>query len=346
MNELATKPRAKADLLDRLEMLALRPEIDVGKLKALLDLQERVMAQRAEMAFTEAFTALSSELPRIRKTGHAHVVTKSGGKMGYSYARWDDMDATLRPLLTKHGFSLSFATSPGPRPATVCVRGVLSHHDGFSRTGEMELPFDASGGKNPVQGVGSALSYGRRYVAVMLLNIVVEDDDDDAGSIDAKGKSKRNFDRPTPEAEVNAAAEALAQRAVPSRELFDSAHAKPIDEEQAPLDAPAAPFTIHGPKGKIAVETPAEWVASWQDVLEEERPLPADRRAKRAKWLIEKNLDMIDEVARHWPEEAEVVRRGLEALCAPDAADGLDPDEASGVSGSLGPTDTAEEIAG
>lgn len=306
-NELA--PRApKGDLLDRLEYLALRPEIDVGKLQALLDVQERVLGQRKEIAFTEAFSALAAELPRVRKTGHAHVVTKSGGKMAYSYAKWDDMDAALRPLLIKHGFSLSFATACGPRPGTVVVRGVLAHREGASRTGEMELPFDASGGKNPVQGVGSALSYGRRYVAVMLLNIVVEDDDDDAGSIDAKGKSKKNFDRPVSEEYAQAEAEKFAARAAPSREMLS-----PEQKEEAP-------FRIVGPHGESRVETIAQWVADWQDILDEAREVTGERRSNRAAWLAEHNLGIIDEIAREFPEAADTVRRGIEALQAPTAA--------------------------
>lgn len=306
-NELA--PRVpKGDLLDRLEYLALRPEIDVGKLQALLDVQERVLGQRKEIAFTEAFSALAAELPRVRKSGHANVVTKSGAKMAYSYAKWDDMDAALRPLLIKHGFSLAFATACGPRPGTVVVRGVLTHREGASRTGEMELPFDASGGKNPVQGVGSALSYGRRYVAVMLLNIVVEEDDDDAGSIDAKGKSKRNFDRPVSETYAQAQAEKFAERATPTREML------------SPEEKAAAPFRIVGPHGESRVETVAQWLADWQDILSEAREVTGERLDIRARWLAEKNLSIIDEIEREFPEAADTVRRGIEALYSQDVA--------------------------
>ena len=50
----------------------------------------------------------------------------------------------------------------------------------------MPAPLDTSGGKSTVQGVGSANSYLRRYIACNIFNIVVvgEDDDGDGGTID------------------------------------------------------------------------------------------------------------------------------------------------------------------
>jgi hypothetical protein len=46
----------------------------------------------------------------------------------------------------------------------------------------MVLPHDSSGSKNAVQAIGSTTSYGRRYAASMLLNIVTRGEDDDAVS--------------------------------------------------------------------------------------------------------------------------------------------------------------------
>jgi hypothetical protein len=43
----------------------------------------------------------------------------------------------------------------------------------------MELPFDNSGSKNTVQAIGSSVSYGKRYVLCMLLNISTGGEDND-----------------------------------------------------------------------------------------------------------------------------------------------------------------------
>ncbi len=59
--------------------------------------------------------------------------------------------------------------------------GVLRHEAGHKEEAELVLPADVSGDKNPVQAVGSSLSYGQRYVTKLLLNLASrklgEDDD-------------------------------------------------------------------------------------------------------------------------------------------------------------------------
>ena len=65
------------------------------------------------------------------------------------------------------------------------VVGVLRHEAGHKEEAELVLPADVSGGKNPVQAVGSSLSYGQRYVTKLLLNLASrrlgEDDDGQIG---------------------------------------------------------------------------------------------------------------------------------------------------------------------
>ena len=43
----------------------------------------------------------------------------------------------------------------------------------------MPLPLDTSGAKNNIQGMGSTVSYGKRYLLGMLLNLVSKGQDDD-----------------------------------------------------------------------------------------------------------------------------------------------------------------------
>lgn len=80
-----------------------------------------------------------------------------------------------------HGFGLSFKT--GRAADKITVTGILSHREGHSEETTMELPCDQSGSKNAVQAVGSSTSYGKRYVAMALLNLTsrLSDDRDDDG---------------------------------------------------------------------------------------------------------------------------------------------------------------------
>jgi hypothetical protein len=78
------------------------------------------------------------------------------------------------------GLSLSF-TAP-PRQADgggAAMVGRLSHVQGAFREAEISLPLDSGPGRNNLQAMGSTISYGKKYLAFMLLNIVTEGEDDD-----------------------------------------------------------------------------------------------------------------------------------------------------------------------
>lgn len=161
-------------LLPAIITLAKDPAVDVSKLSALLDMQAKMEARQAEREATEAFTALSGELPRVKKTG----VIDMGAKGSMKFAKWDEMDKVIRPLLVKHGFTLSF-NSVERTSGGLTVTGELMHRSGHIRTATIPLALDSGAGRNNLQAMGSTLSYGKRYCAEMLLNIVREGDDDD-----------------------------------------------------------------------------------------------------------------------------------------------------------------------
>jgi hypothetical protein len=82
--------------------------------------------------------------------------------------------------LQREGFSLSFDTAPRQgEGGGIIITGTLSHVGGHKRTASIPLALDSSGGKNNIQGMGSTFSYGKRYCATALLNIITEGEDDD-----------------------------------------------------------------------------------------------------------------------------------------------------------------------
>ena len=153
------------------------PQVDVSKMQALLDLKQRVDQQNAEIAFNQALTRLQPRLPRVRKNGEIDL--GRGGKP-LKFARYEDIDAAIRPLLTAEGFSLSFSSEP-------CASGVLmtctlSHVMGHSKRSTMQLPADQGPGRNSLQAIGSSHSYGKRYLVCDMLNIVCDGADDDGNA--------------------------------------------------------------------------------------------------------------------------------------------------------------------
>src|SRR5262249_26318011 len=89
-------------------------------------------------------------------------------------------------VLKTHGFALSFRT--GQSESKITVTGVLSHRAGHSEETTIHLPSDTSGSKNAVQAVGSSTSYGKRYTASALLNLISTGEDDDGRAAGAGEK--------------------------------------------------------------------------------------------------------------------------------------------------------------
>jgi hypothetical protein len=152
------------------EKLALHPDVDVLKLEKVIELQERILTHQARSAFNTAFAVMQGEIPAIEERGK----TNNG-----TYATLEDIVEKVRPILQRHGFTLSHRTE-WPDAKTVRVIGILRHREGHEVTSEFLSGADASGNKNAIQGLGSAVSYGRRYTAKDLLNIVTRGEDDDA----------------------------------------------------------------------------------------------------------------------------------------------------------------------
>ncbi len=152
---------------------ALDPNVDVQKMHGLLDVQERMMNKQAEMNFNSDFAKLQQDLPRITKDAKIMY----SGKVISTYATYETIDATIRPLLIKHGFGLRFNSQPNGN--TILISATLSHRDGHSIVDTIPLALETSGAKNNVQGVGSTIAYGKRYLVGMLLNLVFEGEDDD-----------------------------------------------------------------------------------------------------------------------------------------------------------------------
>lgn len=172
----AVSDQEPGNLLHAIVTLAKDSAVDVAKLDALLKMQERLEGRDAEREFTAAFVRLSAKMPRVKKNGTISLGTNKGS---IPFAKWEDMDKIIRPLLNEEGFALSFDSAPRPGDGGGLVVTGRLERGGHARTASIPLPLDTGPGRNNLQAMGSTLSYGKRYCAEMLLNIVREGDDDD-----------------------------------------------------------------------------------------------------------------------------------------------------------------------
>lgn len=164
-----------AALVQMIERAAANPAVDVDKMMKLLEMKERVEAMQSRKAYASALAEMQPSLPIIAERGG---ITNKANEIQSTYAKWEDVNEAIRPILSSHGFALSFRISHPE--GKIAVTGVLSHREGHSEETTIALPHDSSGSKNAVQAVGSSVSYGKRYTAFALLNITTRGEDDDA----------------------------------------------------------------------------------------------------------------------------------------------------------------------
>lgn len=177
-----------AALLAVIERAARDASVDIDKLEKLLAMRERMEQRKAEQDFHAAMTAAQTEM-RAVSTDAVNPQTRS------RYATYAALDRALRPIYTKHGFSLSFDTADGAPPDWVRVVCDVAC-GGHARRYHVDMPADGIGAKGGAvmtrtHATGSAITYGRRYLLLMIFNIAVGEVEDDDGN--AAGGGRENI---------------------------------------------------------------------------------------------------------------------------------------------------------
>jgi hypothetical protein len=177
MNDIIARPAPAVALGETLLKMLADPNISAEKMQVLLQMQKDIMAESRREQFQTAFAAMAADMPQVDKRGIVELV-KDGRAFGrYNFAKWEDMDTVIRPILHRHGFALQFSSRVDGGKQTLV--GMLLHSAGHMVTSERLLIPDPGPGRNALQAEGSGLSYAKRYVAEGLLNIVRKGQDDD-----------------------------------------------------------------------------------------------------------------------------------------------------------------------
>jgi len=137
----------------------------------------------------DALLALQAELPKLPKD-------KTNPHFRSKFTGLDTIVETVGPLLAKHG--LAWMTLPGRDELGPYLGYRLLHvASGQSEGGQVPLIL----AKDDMQGLGSALTYARRYALSCALNLVSDEDDDghaassyghtsDAGYVNLQNEAK------------------------------------------------------------------------------------------------------------------------------------------------------------
>lgn len=176
----AVPERRPLTILEVIAQAATDPRCDIDKMERLLAMQQAVMKDQREAAFKAALARLQAKLPQIDKQG---VIPNRDGTVRSRYAKLEDIAVVLQPLLAEEGMSFAFnSESKDGHLFTLYCK--LSHSDGHSETNSLVLPLDASEYRTKVQSTGSTMSYGRRQLIKMHLNIIERDEDNDGQDLE------------------------------------------------------------------------------------------------------------------------------------------------------------------
>lgn len=145
------------------------------------------------------------------------AVTDATGGMKNKYATLQNVLEAIRQGLTANGIAVIQA--PMPAQNGIMLRTTLAHKSGQWMASEISLPNDRMGG---IQGMGSALTYARRYALAAMVGIA-QDDDDGATAMkesqeQARAKAKTENPNPMTAAQSNALMAYLTKRHGKNRE--------------------------------------------------------------------------------------------------------------------------------
>lgn len=177
-------------LLAQIERL-LHSDVPPERMMAVFDLFNRERERAQRKAFNDDLAGLQAEIFEVSTSGKNPTFRSA-------YAKLHDLVKETQPYRSKYGISIRFGTTlekseaPPLRDGWQRVVAIVSHSEGHWEEHYLDGPPDISRNervpRSPVQSVGSTNTYLRRYLFMMVLNLVpggMPEDDDGRGAVDA-----------------------------------------------------------------------------------------------------------------------------------------------------------------
>lgn len=163
------------DMVSQIVRLARDPSVDADKLERLVKMQRELMKDEATRAFYESMANVQAII--------APIVKKDRGEKS-PYAKLERIEKEIRPIYTKEGFSITYGAGTATVEGEIKVVAKLLHKMGHSESYELQGALDMAGpkggaNKTAIQGLGSSVSYLRRYLLTLIFNLILEGEDND-----------------------------------------------------------------------------------------------------------------------------------------------------------------------
>lgn len=194
-----------ASLMTVIERLSSNPNVDIDKIRQLLEMQERWEVNRDKSALRHAMAEFKKNPPAIIKQRLANVKSDKGS-FSYSYADLENITTAIQDGLAEHGVTHSWTTAE--TSGGISVSCILKYGMYEEPAVTLTAPPDQSGAKNAIQAKGSTISYLEKYTLLAATGMA-------AGMPDTDGTTTAS----RMDQEVYAGALTLIQKAVTLVEL-------------------------------------------------------------------------------------------------------------------------------
>lgn len=179
-NPQTTALVATSNPFERMAMVAMETGRGVDQLEKLLDLQIKWDAEQARKAYVAAMAEFKKEPMEILKRKLVEFTTRDGDTTSYKHEELADVTDVVVPAMAKHGLSHDWSIDQDG--GTITVSCTITHRDGHSgKPVTMKAAPDASGKKNAIQQVASAIKYMQRYTLLAATGMASKSDRDDDG---------------------------------------------------------------------------------------------------------------------------------------------------------------------
>jgi len=157
--------------------LAVDKNLDVDKLRQLMEMKKAWESDQARKAFFSALAKFQSEVPEIRKSKSVAF-----NEVKYNYAPLSDVVRQIKDTCRDCG--LSYRWEIADNKEEIKVTCLVTHIDGHTEQTTMTATPDDSGKKNKIQQRGSAIEYLKRYTLIGALGLSTTDGDVDGYQVE------------------------------------------------------------------------------------------------------------------------------------------------------------------
>lgn len=169
-------PQVSDPMVSMIERVVMDPNADLDKLERMLAMKERMDAEAARRAFSDAMAACQAEILPVAKN-------RNNDQTRSKYADLAAIYAACKPIIARHGFSFSTFPASAQNAGMMGVRWTLRHQLGHEESDVAEIPIDDKGmkgtaNKTQTHAFGSTASYARRYLFCMIFDVATGDDND------------------------------------------------------------------------------------------------------------------------------------------------------------------------